>query len=62
MIRYIVVLALAVLSGCYQTVNELDLIAAEKYCASKGSSTFEISAYFDGGERVVCKDRSENKL
>lgn len=63
MIRSIFVIAAALtLSGCaYQSVNNNDIQTAIKVCGSL-DNVVEVSALFQGSERVVCSDRKKHWL
>lgn len=59
--KLILILSIA-LSGCmYQSVNFSDIDAATKACGGV-QNIAELSASFDGGESVICHDRTKTYL
>lgn len=49
-------ISLITLAGCYQSVDENDIALGSLYCKSKGTELMNIHAFFDGEEKVYCKN------
>lgn len=47
---------LITLTGCHQSVDENDIALGSLYCKSKGTELKRIHAFFDGSEKVYCKN------
>lgn len=56
--KYILLLPIFLLAGCWQSVNQNDIETAIRICGGI-EHVVQIDANFLGGESAVCSDRTE---